>query len=146
MNSVIATCQNCSKKNRIPADKQHLGPKCGDCKSPINLTRDAVPVELDDTTFADFINQASKPVIVDFLSPTCGPCQMMTPVVDNLAKQYVGRVIVAKFDTSRNSQIPSRFQIRGVPTFIFFKNGDVVEIVTGAMPEEELSRKLTLLT
>jgi thioredoxin 2 len=142
MNTTIATCQNCSTKNRIPADKQHLGPKCGSCGTPINMAQAAVPVELDDSTFATFINQATKPVMVDFFSPTCGPCRMMSPVIDNLAKKYAGRVILAKLDTSRNRMAPSQYQIRGVPTLIFFKNGQMVDQITGAMPEDGLSRKL----
>ena len=142
MNTTIAICQNCNKKNRIPADKQHQGPKCGSCGTPINMGQAAVPVELDDSTFAAFINQATKPVMVDFFSPTCGPCRMMSPVVDNLAKKYVGRIILAKLDTSSNRMFPSQYQIRGVPTLIFFKNGQTVDQMTGAMPEESLSKKL----
>ena len=102
----------------------------------------AVPVELDDSTFAAFINQATKPVMVDFFSPTFGPCRMMSPVVDNLAKKYVGKIILAKLDTSSNRMIPSQYQIRGVPTLIFFKNGQTVDQMTGAMPEVSLSKKL----
>ena len=143
MNSTIATCQNCSTKNRIPADKQHLGPKCGSCGTLINMGQAAVPVELDDSSFTTFISQASKPVMVDFFSPTCGPCRTMSPVIDNLSKKYAGRIILAKLDTSRNQMIPSQYQIRGVPTLIFFKNGQMIDQVTGAMPEDALSQKLS---
>jgi thioredoxin 2 len=142
MNTTIATCQSCSKKNRIPADKQHMGPKCGSCGTLINMSQAAVPVELDDSSFTAFISQASKPVMVDFFSPTCGPCRTMSPVVDSLAKKYAGRVILAKLDTSRNQTVPSQYQIRGVPTLIFFKNGQMVDQMTGAMPEDALSQKL----
>ena len=64
MNSIIVPCSGCGKKNKIPADKQHLGPKCGSCKNPLDLSGAAVPVELIDATFASFIGQASRPVIV----------------------------------------------------------------------------------
>ena len=143
MNTTIATCQNCSTKNRIPADKQHLGPKCGSCGTLINMGQAAVPVELDDSSFTTFISQASKPVMVDFFSPSCGPCRTMSPVIDNLSKKYAGRIILAKLDTSRNQMIPSQYQIRGVPTLIFFKNGQMIDQVTGAMPEDALSQKLS---
>jgi thioredoxin 2 len=145
MNTTIATCQSCSTKNRIPADKQHLGPKCGSCGTLINMGQAAVPVELDDSSFTTFISQASKPVMVDFFSPTCGPCRTMSPVIDNLSKKYAGRIILAKLDTSRNQMIPSQYQIRGVPTLIFFKNGQMIDQVTGAMPEDALSQKLNQL-
>ncbi|MEN8231239.1 MAG: thioredoxin [Thermodesulfobacteriota bacterium] len=142
MKNIVVACNNCCTDNRIPADKQHMGPKCGRCGILINLRQAAVPVDLDDSNFAPFINQATKPVMVDFFSPTCGPCRMMSPAIDNLAKEYVGRVIIAKLDTSSNRMAPSQYQIRGVPTLIFFKNGQVVDQLTGAMPEEDLAQKL----
>ena len=142
MNSIVVACGSCGKKNRIPAEKQHMGPKCGSCGSLIDMGRAAVPVELDDSTLAPFISQASLPVLVDFFSPTCGPCHMMSPIIDNLAKQFIGRVIIAKLDTSRNRTAPAQYNIRGVPTLIFFKHGRVADQMTGAMPEEALSLKL----
>jgi thioredoxin 2 len=142
MNSIIATCDNCSTKNRIPADKQHLDPKCGSCKTSINVGQNTVPVELDDSTFVPFISNATKPVMVDFYSPTCGPCRMLSPVIDNLARQFSGRVIIAKLDTTKNFNTPSQFKIRGVPTLIFFKNGEKMDQLAGAIPEEMLAQKL----
>ena len=140
MNSIVIACNDCGTKNRIPADKQHLGPRCGNCKKPLSLGSAAVPVELDDSTFAGFISQASKPVMVDFFSPTCGPCRMLAPVINSMARKYYGRVIIAKLDTSRNQMAASQYRIMGVPTLIFFKNGKLVNQVTGALPEQELDR------
>jgi thioredoxin 2 len=142
MNNTIATCQNCGKKNRIPADKQHLSPKCGSCGTPINIGQAAIPVELTDSTFVRFISNATKPVMVDFFSPTCGPCRMLSPVIDNMARQFAGRVIIAKMDTTKNANITAQFRIRGVPTLIFFKNGEKMDQLAGAIPEETLARKL----
>ncbi len=138
----MIACNNCSTKNRIPADKQHLGPKCGSCKTAISLANAAVPVELDDATLSGFISQVSKPVMVDFFSPTCGPCRMLAPTIDTMAKKFFGRVIIAKLDTSRNQMAASQYQIKGVPTLIFFKNGQIVDQVTGALPEQELASLL----
>ena len=145
MNSIIAACDNCGTKNRIPADKQHLGPKCGSCGKSMDISQSAVPLELDDSNFVPFLSQATKPVMVDFFSPTCGPCSMLSPVVDNLARQFTGRVIIAKLDTTRSLNIPSQFRIRGVPTLIFFKNGEKVDQLAGAIPEETLTQKLNQL-
>ena len=142
MNSIIVTCSNCGTRNRIPADKQHLGPKCGNCKNAISIANAAVPVELDDSSFHLFIRQASKPVMVDFYSPTCGPCRMLAPVIDAMARKFYGRVIIATLDTSRHHMAASQYKIRGVPTLLFFKNGDLVDQVTGALPEQELTRLL----
>ena len=142
MNSFIVSCNNCGTKNRIPADKQHLGPKCGSCETSIDMGQNAVPVELDDSTFVPFISNATKPVMVDFFSPKCGPCRMLSPVIDNMARQFAGRVIIAKMDTTKNANIPAQFRIRGVPTLIFFKNGEKMDQLAGAIPEETLAQKL----
>jgi len=142
VNSIVVGCNNCGTKNRIPADKQHLGPKCGKCKSVISLGNDAVPVELDDSSFTGFIGHASKPVMVDFFSPTCGPCMMLAPVIDSMARKFYGRVIIAKIDTSRNQMAAARYRIKGVPTLLFFKNGTLVDQVTGALPAQEIVQLL----
>ncbi len=146
MNSIVFACRNCGTKNRIPADKQHLGPKCGKCREGINLAGAAVPVELDDSGFAGFISQASKPVMVDFFSPTCGPCRMLAPVIDSMAKKFYGRVIIAKLDTSRYQMTAAQYSIKGVPTLLFFKQGKLVDQVTGALPEQELTGLLDKFT
>jgi thioredoxin 2 len=111
----------------------------------MDISQSAIPVELNDSNFVSFLSQARKPVMVDFYSPTCGPCRMLSPVIDNLAKKFTGRVIIAKLDTSRSLNTPSQFQIRGVPTLIFFKNGEKVDQLTGAIPEEVLTQKLNQL-
>jgi thioredoxin 2 len=142
MNSIVIACSSCGTKNRIPADKQHLGPKCGSCKTAINLADSAVPVELDDTNFSGFISQASKPVMVDFFSPTCGPCRMLAPTIDTMAKKFFGRLIIAKLDTSQNQMAAAQYKIRGVPTLLFFKDNQLVDQVTGALPEQDLAEHL----
>lgn len=142
MNTVIVSCSACSKKNRIPATKQHLLPKCGHCKATINMTNQAVPVELGDRDFHDFVKQASLPVMVDFFSPTCGPCQTMMPIVFAMAREHINKFIIAKVDTSKNQQIALFFNIRGVPSFFFFKNGSLIDQIAGAVSRNVLEQKL----
>jgi thioredoxin 2 len=142
MNSVIVPCASCNRKNRIPADKQHLRPKCGHCQAPLNMAGQAVAVELDDGNFHDFIKSVRLPVMVDFYSPTCGPCQSMVPVVNAMARDFGNRAVVAKVDTSRSRQLAMFFQIRGVPTFMFFKNGSLEDQLSGAYPQQMLEQKL----
>jgi thioredoxin 2 len=142
MNSLIVKCPHCNTKNRIPATKQHLGPICGKCKNKLAMTDHAVPVELDDHSFNDFIGQAGLPTMVDFFSPTCGPCQMLAPTVERLAAKYVGRAIIAKLDTSRHPITAGRYGIRGVPTLLFFKDGQLRDQLTGAVPEQLLAQKI----
>ena len=145
MDSLIAQCPACGTRNKIPLVKQHLTPKCGRCKAQLNLNGQALPVMLTDSDFAAFIAGASLPMMVDFYSPTCGPCRMLAPVIDRLAARYWGRVIVAKIDTSRNPLTAGRYQIRGVPTLLFLKNGQVVDQIVGAAPEAQITQTIEAL-
>jgi len=142
VNTVIVPCPSCGKKNRIPANKQHLHPHCGHCKAQLSMANQAVPVELGDRDFHDFIKQAPLPVMVDFFSPTCGPCQTMSTLVDAMAREHANTYIIAKVDTSKNQQIAMFFAIRGVPTFMFFKNGSLIDHISGAVGKNVLEQKL----
>ncbi|MBU0944906.1 MAG: thioredoxin fold domain-containing protein [Proteobacteria bacterium] len=146
MNSVIVSCPSCATKNRIPTAKQHLSPKCGKCRREINMHSQASPVELTDTEFQSFITQASLPVMVDFYSPTCGPCKSIAPLILKIAKDYFGRVLIAKLDTSSNPGTAMHYQIRGVPSLLFFKNGKLVDQIVGAPPESQLRHSLESLS
>ncbi len=146
MNDTIIPCGRCSAKNRIPAAKRHLKPKCGKCGAELDLGGLRLPaVELGDGSFHGLVMNAALPVLVDFYSPTCGPCRAMMPVVDNLSARYHGRAIVAKLNTMANPAVASQFGIRGVPSFLFFKNGQLVDQMAGAVPEQLLIHKLDAL-
>lgn len=145
MNNLIVPCSSCGKKNRIPAGKQYLRPKCGHCRASLDLTGRGVPVELGDHDFHDFVKQAPLPVMVDFFSPTCGPCRTMLPIVDAMAREYNEKFIIAKLDTSKDQQIAAFFNIRGVPTFMFFKNGSLIDQIAGAVGQNVLEQKLRSL-
>ncbi len=140
----IITCPKCGAKNRIPAEKQHLTPKCGRCGQVLSSTGGGV-VELTDQTFEQIVNSTALPVLVDFYSPTCGPCHALAPVIEQLATAYAGRAVICKLDTSRQQMTAGRFQIRGVPTLIFFKGGQPVDQVVGAVPRQELEQRLNQL-
>jgi thioredoxin 2 len=133
-------CSNCGKWNRVRADKASAGPKCGNCGTPLALDR---PIKLDDETFDRVINETEVPVLVDFYADWCGPCKMMAPAVETLARESVGRALVAKLDTDHAQRTASRFQIRGIPTSIVFKNGREVKRQTGAVPLAALRAMLS---
>lgn len=137
----IIVCPSCGAKNRIPADKQHLTPKCGKCGARLSVSGGTV-LELSDQSFQQVVNDSTLPVLVDFYSPTCGPCHSLAPVIEQLAGQYAGRALICKLDTSRYQITAAQFQIRGVPTLIFFKNGQSVDQVVGAVPAQELEQRL----
>ena len=142
---MMIQCPSCGAKNRIPDEKKHLRAKCGRCGTPLPNQAGGQVIEIGDHDFQQMVSQASLPVLVDFYSPTCGPCRMLAPVLEELARQYAGRVIFYKLDTSRHPMTASRFQIRGVPTLLFFKHGEVVDQVVGAVPRQELEQRLSRL-
>lgn len=145
MNNLIVACASCGLKNRIPADKQYRKPLCGHCRAPIDMTNQAVPVELGDQDFHDFVKQAPLPVMVDFFSPTCGPCQMMMPIINTMARENCKTFIIAKVDTSKNQQIAVFFNIRSVPNFMFFRNGSLIDQISGAVSKNVLEQRLRSL-
>src|SRR6266567_6711819 len=91
-------CRFCQSWNRVVSSRIGDKPKCGKCGRPILLDR---PYPLDDETFSRSINESDVPVLVDFYADWCNPCKMMAPLVDQLASEYQGRVLVAKLDTDR---------------------------------------------
>lgn len=143
MNHLIVKCPSCHSKNKVAADKQHLKPKCGRCQTLLALQEVAVPVELSDQTADAFIGKAPLPILLDLYSPTCGPCRMLAPTIDSLARKFFGRIIVAKLDTSRNPAVAGRYRIHGVPTLLFLQNGQVVDQLVGAHPEAAIAGKIT---
>ena len=142
MSGVIVPCSGCQVKNRIPEKKQHLSPLCGKCGHKIVVGPLTVPVNLGDEDFQQFIKSSDIPIMVDFFAPTCGPCQAIAPLISRLAGSYAGRVVVAKINTSDHPGTAAHYQIRGVPTLLFFKNGLVVDQIVGAPPESQLVAKL----
>ncbi len=141
MMDTIIVCPSCGAKNRVPAEKQHLTPKCGRCGTRMSTSGGTV-IELSDQSFQQVVNNSALPVLIDFYSPTCGPCHALAPVIEQLAGQYAGRALICKLDTSRHQMTAAQFQIRGVPTLLFFKNGQSVDQVVGAVPAQELEQRL----
>ncbi len=95
-------------------------------------------IQITDSTFEASVLKSSIPVLLDFWAPWCGPCRAIAPVVDELATEYEGKVLIAKMNVDENPATPGRFGIRAIPTFILFKNGQVVEQVTGASSKAAL--------
>ena len=82
------------------------------------------------------------PVVVDFWAEWCGPCRRLAPAVDAIAAEYDGRATVAKMNVDENPNVPGRFMIRGIPTLLIFKNGQLADQIVGLVPKEEIARKL----
>lgn len=91
-----------------------------------------------DANFKETVSAADKPVFVDFWAPWCGPCRMLAPSLDAAAEQYNGRAVIAKYNVDENSQVATENNIRGIPTLLVYKNGEIVGQHTGAMGKSEL--------
>jgi thioredoxin 1 len=98
----------------------------------------------DDNFDAEIVN-SDLPVMVDFWAEWCGPCRMVAPVVEELAKEYEGKIKVAKMDVDKNRQTPAKFGIRNIPTLILFKGGEVANTIVGAQPKSSIEAELKKL-
>ncbi|MBR3101832.1 MAG: thioredoxin [Muribaculaceae bacterium] len=88
---------------------------------------------------------SGKPIVVDFWAEWCGPCKRLAPIVDELAQEYEGRVLVGKYDVDDAGDLPVDFGVRNIPTLLFFKGGQLVDRAVGAMPREALVEKINAL-
>ncbi len=99
-------------------------------------------VAVTDTSFEQEVLQSDKPVLVDFWAEWCGPCRMIGPIVDELAKEYEGKAKFTKVNVDDNPEISMKFNIRSIPTLLIFKGGKVVDQIIGAVPKSHLTKKL----
>jgi thioredoxin 1 len=96
------------------------------------------PIHVTDAAFEKTVMQATVPTIVDFWAPWCGPCKMVAPTLDKLAREYAGKLVVAKVNTDENSEWAMKFNVQGIPTMLFVAGGKIVHRQVGALPEPML--------
>lgn len=138
-------CPACGANNRVPAEKIHQGlePVCGSCKTPLSASTH--PTIVTDANFAEEVEKATLPVLLDMWAPWCGPCRMIAPIVEQLAGEMAGRVKVAKLNTDDNPMTASRFNVRSIPTLLVLKDGREIDRLVGALPKQEILRRLSAL-
>jgi thioredoxin 2 len=144
--AIICICPRCGAKNRIPKNRLTERPVCGKCKAPLPAQDfQDHPVDVTDRTFQQEVLDSSAPVVLDCWAPWCGPCKMVAPILDQLAKDYAGRIKFAKLNTDENQGTARQFSIQSIPTLLFFKGGSLVNRLVGALPRGEIEKEVKVL-
>jgi thioredoxin 2 len=132
MAATVVTCPNCGKRNRVSARAEGV-PRCGNCHHALPWIVDA-----DDRTFAEETT-ASVPVLVDFWAPWCGPCRMVTPAVEALAREHAGQLKVVKLNVDEAPAAAAPFGVQGIPLLVLLRDGREVDRQVGALPPAALA-------
>jgi thioredoxin 2 len=134
---IKVSCYHCGATNNYPLDAAGKKVVCGKCHNALPVPGEVLELPLENAY--NLFHHSSLPVLVDFYSPTCGPCLAMHPVVERLAKRKAGDLMVVRLDVDRLPEVGARFGIHGVPTFVVFSRGSERGRVSGAMSETDLS-------
>ena len=122
----VIACPHCGKRNRVPAAASGV-PRCGNCHQSLPWIADA-----SDDDFTEVAEKARIPVLVDLWAAWCGPCRMVSPVLEQLATEYAGRLKLVKVDIDRSPRLSERFTVQAVPTLLLLRDGQVVRRQAGA--------------
>jgi len=128
MTGEVVRCGHCGTANRVPAAAAGT-PRCGKCHQPLPWIADA-----DDASFAEVAEAAKIPVVVDLWAPWCGPCRMVSPALEQLARDLAGKVKLVKVNVDTSPRISQRFGVQAIPTLLVLRHGRVAARQTGAVP------------
>lgn len=146
----VVVCSKCGIKNRVEERiAAQAMPKCGRCGSALTLNQGHatqpvnIPVVVTDATFEnEVLHAGSRPVLLDCWAPWCGPCRMVAPIMDQLASEAHGKYKVAKLNVDENPRTAAQFRIQSIPTMLIFKDGKLIDRITGAQPKQAISSRL----
>lgn len=144
--SIIIPCPNCFTKNRVPTNRLQDKPVCAKCRTPlVVLESHDHPVVVTDRTFTNEVLSSPYPVVVDCWAPWCGPCRMVSPILDQLASEYAGMVKIVKLNVDENQLTAMRYSTQSIPTLLFFKEGKLVDRLIGARPKADIEHHVRAL-
>jgi thioredoxin 2 len=128
MNSTVVTCPNCARRNRVPAVSDGK-PRCAQCQRWLPWIADAT-----DEDYAEVVDAAAVPVVVDLWATWCGPCRMVSPALEKLAGERAGQLKLVKVDVDRAPAVSQRFAVQAVPTLLVVHRGETLARQSGAAP------------
>jgi thioredoxin 2 len=132
--TTVVQCEHCGKKNRVPVVGDGI-PRCGNCHRPLPWIVDA-----GDDSFSEVAELAKLPVLVDMWAVWCGPCRMVSPALEQVARELAGRVKLVKVDVDAAPKLSQRFAVQAVPTLMVLRNGEVIARQSGAAPAPAIRR------
>ncbi|GAA0960491.1 thioredoxin [Virgisporangium aurantiacum] len=130
----VVDCPNCGRRNRVPSVASGV-PRCGNCHRPLPWIAEA-----GDDSFAGAVEQATVPVLVDFWATWCAPCRMVSPALEQLARERAGELKLVKIDCDAAPKLVERFSVQAVPTLLVMRNGQILSRQSGAVPLDALRR------
>ncbi|HEY3683077.1 MAG TPA: thioredoxin [Streptosporangiaceae bacterium] len=132
MGSRIVGCAACGRRNRVPAAAKGT-PRCANCHNPLPWIADA-----DDRSFAEIVDRSELPVVVDLWATWCGPCRMVSPALEQVARDMAGQIKLVKIDIDASPALARRFEVQAVPTLLVMDHADVIARQAGAAPAPAL--------
>ncbi len=144
-NNVNIRCSACGTKNRIPSDKSGVAARCGKCSVLLDITDlfGKKPLIVTDNNFSEKVLKSPIPVLLDCWAPWCGPCRMVGPVMDEIAKEYSGRVRICKLNVDENPLTSAKFNINSIPTMLIFDSAKLKDTLVGALPKQQIINKIS---
>ena len=139
---MVVACSSCGAKNRVSLDSAlEKQPVCGKCRA--ELPAPAMdPVAVTDENFSQVVEKSSVPVLLDLWAAWCGPCRMIAPTIEMLARELAGKVLVGKLDVDANQRTAAKFGVQGIPTLLILKNGKEVDRLVGVQSREAILARL----